>query len=52
MTVEKGNVVPNVIFRPVSAYPDLAPATELQGLHDIVSTEPRMPTVMHMYDSC
>jgi len=49
---------PDITFRPVSAYPELAPAPDKATLHSLltkanqVATEPRKPTVIHMYDSC
>jgi len=43
---------PNVTFRPVSAFPELEAAQETTTLQDFVEKEPRMPTVIHMFDSC
>ena len=49
-------VAPDITFRPVSAFPELHAATEKVTLHAMtkptsVATEPRKPTVIHMYDS-
>ena len=49
-------VAPDITFRPVSAFPELEIAAEKTTLHALtkpttVATEPRMPTVIHMYDS-
>ena len=43
---------PNITFRPVSAFPALEVAQETTTLQDIVAQEPRVPTVIHMFDSC
>ena len=50
-------VAPDITFRRVSAFPELRPALDKTRLHtltqaNVVATEPRMPTVIHMYDSC
>ena len=50
-------VAPDITFRPVSAFPELHAEPEKTRLHDLtkantVSKEPRIPTVIHMYDSC
>lgn len=47
---------PDITFRPMSAFPELHAASEKTTLHALtkpnaVATEPRMPTVIHMYDS-
>ena len=42
---------PNVAFRPVSAFPELEVAQETTTLQDVVAKEPRMPMVIHMFDS-
>jgi len=49
-------IAPDITFRPVSAYPELEAASEKTSLHALtkplaVATEPRMPTVIHMYDA-
>ena len=49
-------VAPDIVFRPMSAFPKLEAAAEKTTLHaltkpDAVATAPRMPTVIHMYDS-
>ena len=48
----KVDMPPNVIFRPVSAFPELEPAQEKTSLQDLVAAEPRIPTLVHMFDSC
>ncbi len=49
-------VAPDITFRPVSAFPELRASSEKITLHSLtkptaVATEPRMPTVIHLYDS-
>ena len=40
------------LARPVSAFPELEPAQEKTSLQDLVAAEPRIPTLIHMFDSC
>ena len=47
---------PDVTFRPVTSYPDLTASPDRATLYALtsanaVATEPRRPTVIHMYDS-
>ena len=49
-------VAPDIIFRPIGAFPELHAAPEKITLHSLtkptaMATQPRMPTVIHMYDS-
>ena len=49
-------VAPDIIFRPIGAFPELRAAPEKITLHSLtkptaMATQPRMPTVIHMYDS-
>lgn len=50
-------VAPDFFFRPIAAFPGLQPGTEKMNLHSItqammVAKRPRLPTLIHFYDSC
>ena len=47
---------PDITFRPIGPFPELRVASEKITLHSLtkpaaVATEPRVPTVIHMYDA-
>jgi len=44
-------IAPDITFRPVSAFPELKAASEKTRLH-VLTQAKRIPTVIHMYDSC
>jgi len=52
--VGDGDRPPNILFRRVSACPELEAADEKISLHELCvgeKDEPKMPTVIHMFDS-